>query len=143
MEYDFEKLGKEIVVSRLANVDDPYAVAGEAARKIAVAGVTGTRAQQDPRLTVAAVCRGVAKGMLMLEKDLPKTAVALLRQMAVVAQETNLDPSECMIWAMEGLAPVAKLAPNGGADSVRSAIDEAFMGAGEAFENIVRADVSA
>lgn len=139
MEYDFEKLGKEIVVSKLAGVEDPYAVAGEEARKIAVSAVTSTRAQQEPRLTVAGVCRGVASGMVLLEKDLPKTAVALLSQMALVAQETNLDPAECMTWAMEGLAPVARVAPGGGADAVRSAIDEQFMGAGEVFEQFVRA----
>lgn len=142
MEYDFETLGKEIAVSRFAALEDPYLAAGEAAHKMAVAGVTGTRGQQDPRLTITAVCRGITKGMLMLEKDVPKTAVALLQQMAIVAQETNLDPSECMTWAMEGIAPVAKLAPNGGADAVRAAIDEAFMGAGEAFDGLVRADVS-
>lgn len=138
MEYDFEKLGKEIVVSHCKDVEDPYAVAGEAARKIAVAAVTSTRAAQDPHFTVAAVCRGVSAGMLILEKELPKTAVALLTQMGTVAQETNLDPSDCMSWAMEGIAPIAKLAPGGAADAVRAAIDERFMGAGEVFEQLVR-----
>ena len=138
MEYDFEKLGKEIVVSRFKDLEDPYSLAGEAARKIAVAGVTSTRASQDPRVTVAAVCRGVSAGMLLLEKDLPKTAVALLTQMGAVAQETNLDPAECMSWAMEGIAPIAKIAPGSGADGVRAAIDEVFMGAGEVFEQLVR-----
>ncbi|MFI5347792.1 MAG: hypothetical protein ACHQ51_15585 [Elusimicrobiota bacterium] len=137
MEYDFEKLGKEIVVSRFKDLEDPYSLAGEAAHKIAVAAVTSTRSKQDPRLTVAAVCRGVAAGMLLLEKDLPKTAVALLAQMATVAQETNLDPADCMSWAMEGLAPIAKVAPVGTSDAVRAAIDENFMGAGEVFEQFV------
>ncbi len=77
-------------------------------------------------------------GMVLIEKDLPRTAVALLRQMATVAQETNLDPAECMTWAMEGIAPVVKVAPGGAADSVRAAIEENFMGAGEVFESIVR-----
>lgn len=139
MEYDFEKLGKEIVVSRFKDLEDPYALAGEAARKIAVPAVTSTRDRQDPHLTIAAVCRGVAAGMVILGKDLPKTAVALLSQMAVVAVETNLDPAECMTWAMEGLAPVAKLAPGGAADAVRAAIDEHFMGAGQVFEQLVQA----
>jgi hypothetical protein len=138
MEFDFEKLGKEIVVSKLQGVEDPYALAGEAAHKIAVAAVAGTRSRQSPEVTLAAVCRGVASGMVLLEKDLPRTAVSLLGQMAIVAQETNLDPADCMTWAMEGLAPVAKLSA-GGPDAVRAAIDEQFMGAGEVFENFVRA----
>ena len=138
MEYDFEKLGREIVVSRFKDLEDPYSLAGEAARKIAVAGVAGTRTVQDPHLTVVATCKGVSAGMLILEKDLAKTAVALLSQMAAVAQETNLDPADCMSWAMEGIAPIAKLAPGGGSDAVRMAIDESFMGAGEVFEQLVR-----
>lgn len=138
MEYDFEKLGKEIVVGKFKDIEDPYSLAGEAARKIAVAAVTSTREKQDPHVTVAAACRGVMGGMVLIEKDLPKTAVALLQQMATVAQETNLDPAECMTWAMEGIAPVVKVAPGGAADHVRAAIEENFMGAGEVFETIVR-----
>jgi len=139
MEYDFEKLGKEIVVSRMKDVDDPYSLAGEAARKIAVAAVASTRDKQDPRVTVTAACRGVMSGMVILEKDLAKTAVALLQQMAAVAHETNLDPAECMTWAMEGIAPVVKVAPGGAADHVRAAIEENFMGAGSVFDHLVQA----
>lgn len=138
MDYDFEKLGKEIVMSRFKDLEDPYTLAGEAARKIAVAAVGATKGVQEPRVSVAGVCRGVSAGMLLLEKDLPRTALALLSQMAAVGQETGLDPADCMSWAMEGIAPIAKLAPGGAADAVRSAIDEAYMGAGEVFENFVR-----
>lgn len=138
MEYDFEKLGKEIVVGRFKGVADPYALAGEAARKIAVAAVTSTRQRQDPRVTVAATCRGVMAGMVLIEKELPKTAIALLTQMAAVAQEAHLDPADCMTWAMEGIAPVVKLAHGGAADQVSAAIEENFMGAGQVFEGILR-----
>ncbi|MBI3564181.1 MAG: hypothetical protein HY079_03180 [Elusimicrobia bacterium] len=138
MEYDFEKLGKEIVVGRLREVADPYALAGEAARKIAVAAVTSTRGKQEPKVTVAGVCRGVMSGMVLIEKDLPKTAVALLTQMAAVANETGLDPAECMTWAMEGIAPVVKTAHSHDGDRVRAAIEENFMGAGEVFDSILR-----
>lgn len=137
MEYDFEKLGKEIVVSRFKDLDDPYALAGEAARKIAVAAVTSTRQRQEPRITIAAACRGVMGGMILIEKDLPRTAVSLLDQMAAVANETGLDPAECMTWAMEGIAPIVKVAHGGVADQVRAAIEEHFMGVGEVFERIL------
>jgi hypothetical protein len=138
MEYDFEKLGKEIVVERFKDLENPYALAGEAARKIAVAAVTSTRNRQDPHITVVSACRGVMGGMMLLEKDLAKTAVTLLLQMAAVAQEANLDPADCMTWAMEGIAPVVKLAPGCSIDLVRAAIEEQFMGTGEVFESIVR-----
>lgn len=138
MEYDFEKLGKEIVVGKLRGMDDPYALAGEAARKIAVAAVTSTRGKQDPGVTVAATCRGVMSGMVLIEKDLAKTAVALLTQMGAVAQETGLDPAECMTWAMQGIAPVVKSVSASAGDHVRAAIEENFMGAGSVFDEIMR-----
>ena len=138
MEYDLEKLGKEIVVGRLEAIDDPYAAAAEAARKITVSAVTDAGGRQEPRVSVAAACRGVMGGMLLVEKDLPKTAVALLNQMAQVAIEANLDPADCMTWAMEGIAPVVRLAPHGAANAVSTAIEEHFMGAGQVFDDILR-----
>ena len=138
MEHEIEKLGHELVVGRLKDVADPYALAAEVARKIAVSTLVGARERQDPRATVAAACRGVMSGMLLLEKDLPKAAVALLNQMAPVAQETSLDPADCMSWAMEGIAPVCRLAPPGAADAVSAAIEETFMGAGQVFEGFLR-----
>ncbi|HEX4047948.1 MAG TPA: hypothetical protein VH309_08950 [Elusimicrobiota bacterium] len=138
MEYDFEKLAKEIVVQKLKDAPDSPALAAEVVRKLVVSGLAGSRAAQEPRVTVAAACRGAMSGMLLIEKDLPKTAVALLGQMAVVAQESNLDPAECMTWAMEGIAPVVKLAPAGSPDAVRDAIEETFMGAGAVFDDILR-----
>ena len=135
MERDLEKLAKEFVLERLKSVADPYALAGDIARKIAVAGA---RSSSEPRAAVSAACRGVIGGMLILEKNLPKTAVALLAQMAVVAQEAHLDPGDCMTWAMEGIAPVCKLAPNDMGSEVRAALEAAFMGAGDIFERVLR-----
>ncbi|HXT01047.1 MAG TPA: hypothetical protein VN915_10255 [Elusimicrobiota bacterium] len=139
MEYDFEKLAKEIVVAKLKDVADPAAVAGEVVHKIAVSALKGTQARQEPRVTISAACRGVMSGMVLIEKDLPGTAVALIAQMALIAQESNLDPAECMTWAMEGIAPVVMVAPAGTSDAVGEAIEERFMGAREAFLNILKA----
>ena len=138
MEYDFEKLAKEIMVEKLGAAADAPALAADVVRKIAVAGLAGTSGRQEPRVTVAAACRGVMSGMLLNEQDLAKTAVALLHQMAVIAQEANLDPADCMTWAMEGIAPVIRLAPGGAADAVGAAIEENFMGAGPIFEDLLR-----
>lgn len=139
MEYDFEKLAKEIVVAKLKDAADPAAAAGEVVHKIAVSALKGTDGRQEPRVTIAAACRGVMAGMLLIEKDLPKAAVALLDQMAAIAQEADLEPAECMTWAMEGIAPVVKVAPAGAADAVGAAIEERFMGAREAFQGLLNA----
>ena len=138
MEYDFEKLAREIVIEKLKDSSDPPALAAEVVRQIAVAGLAGANGRQEPRVTVAAACRGAMAGMLLHEKDLAKTAVAMLAQMAAIAEESHLDPGECMTWAMEGIAPVVKMAPGVAADAVGTAIEESFMGAGEVFAVMLR-----
>ena len=75
-------------------------------------------------------------GMFLLEKDLPRTAVAILSQMSVVATETHQDPSELMTWAMEGIAPIVALAGGHTKDDVELAIETAFMGAGDVFKHV-------
>lgn len=136
-DYDFEKLGKEMA-SAFKGAEDAADRAGELARTLAAKAVSSTRGKQDPKITVAAACRGVMAGVVLNEGDLPKSAVAILQKMAAVAQESNLDPAECMTWAMEGIAPVCKLAPGAAADNVRLAIEEHFMGAGEVFSSILQ-----
>lgn len=139
--FDFEKLAKEIVLDKLKNVEAAAAAAAaaEIIKKISVTAVTGTRESQDPRVSVSAACRGIMSGMVLLEKDLPATAAAVLQQMSAVAAETNQDPAECMTWAMEGMAAVCRLSSPTVQDAVRGAIDEKFMGAGEVFDGLLRA----
>jgi hypothetical protein len=132
-DFNLEALAKEIVVERLKNVADAPAGAGEAARQIVTNAITGTQARQSPRVSVIATCRGLMSGMLILEKDLPLTAVAILSQMSEVAGATHQDPAELMTWAMEGIAPVAKLAGQHTCDAVEHAIESSFMGAGQVF----------
>ena len=132
-DFNLEVLAKEIVVDKLKGTEDPPAAAGEVARQIVIKAVGGTQTRQPARVSVAAACRGLMAGMLLLEKDLPRTAVSILNQMGAVANETSQDPAELMTWAMEGIAPVAKLAGDSVRYAVQEAIETAFMGAGEVF----------
>ena len=132
-DFNLEKLAKEIVVERLKDVPDAVTGAGEVAHQIISKAITGTQARQTPRDSVIATCRGLMSGMLILEKNLPSTAVAILSQMSVVANETNQDPADLMTWAMEGIAPVARLAGSQAREGIEQAIDAAFMGAGQVF----------
>lgn len=136
MEYDFEKLAREIVTSRLQEIESAPEVCGEIARKIIVAAVRGTKVRQEPRATVAAVCRGVMGGMLLLGKDLPRTAVCVLQQMAEISHELQFDPSDLMTWGMEGLAGVLPMAGPQAEHAVEEAVERAFMGAGETFRRV-------
>lgn len=129
--FGLEKLAKEIVVSRFRGVADGPAGAGLVARQIVVKSVTGT--SQPPRDSVVAACRGLMSGLLILEMDLAASAVAILGQMNAAAAETHQDPAELMTWAMEGIAPVAKLAGRDACERIEAAIEAAFMGAGGVF----------
>jgi hypothetical protein len=131
--FNLEALAKEIAVERLKTAEDAPLAAGDLAKELVIKSVTGTMNKQEPRYAVTAVCRGLMEGVILLEKDVPKTAVALISQIGTIAQETALDPAELMTWAMEGFAPVCRLAGNAAFSSTQDAIDAAFMGAGEVF----------
>ncbi len=135
-EYDFEKLSREIIVSRLGPVENTPAASAEIARKIIVAAVLSTKERQDPRLTVAAVCRGIIDGLLLLNKDLAQPAVALLKLMHEIANEVPLDPADLMTWAMEGIAAAAATSGAQAQQAIQASIDETFMGAGEVFSRL-------
>ena len=137
-EYSFEKLAREIVLSRLKNAEKAPQEAADTAKKIIIDGVTSTKGRQDPHLTVSGVCRGVMSGVLLNDQSLPETAVFLLGEMADVAQEVQLDPADLMTWGMEGIADVAVMASANAASSIQEQIEQRFMGVGEIFSQICR-----
>ncbi|HAM35991.1 MAG TPA: hypothetical protein DEB40_11045 [Elusimicrobia bacterium] len=136
--YDFEKLAREITLARISEVAASADVAAEIADKVIASGVLSTRQRQEPRVTIAAVCRGVAGGLLLSERELVIPSIGLLKSMAQLAQEINLDPADVMTWAMEGIASVAVMGPPNLEFAVREAIDENFMGAGAIFGDLCR-----
>lgn len=136
--FDFEQLSKDIATNGLKDAPDVPAAAAEMARKMIVSAVTSTQNRQDPHKTVADVCKGTLGGALLLEKELPPIAIALLGETATIANEVALDPMDMMTWAMEGIAPVCKLAGAPVESAVQDAIEARYMGAGEAFANLCR-----
>lgn len=132
--YDFEKLTREIVVSRFGPLAEraPEAAA-EVARKTLVTTLRGTASRQDPRLTVVAVCRGLLSGLLLINQDLPAASTRVLRELAGVAADVNLSTEDLMTWAMEGFAAVALMAGPDAQSAIAAAIGSEFMGAGDVF----------
>ena len=124
-----EKTAKDAVINGLTASADFPAGAGEIARQLSSQAILGGGAP----LNVRAICKGVIGAALLLEKDLPLTALSILNQMSAVAHETHQDPAELMTAAMEGIAPVAKMAGEAACSSVKDSIEAAFMGAGEIF----------
>ena len=133
MEYDFEKLAREITAERLRDLSGAPAAAAEIAAKIIASAVNSTKDHHGERITVVGVCRGVMTGLVMIDKELPDAAIAILQRMTTLAQELHLDPMETMTWAMEGIAAVAVVSQAEAKNAIRGRIDERFMGAGEIF----------
>lgn len=136
--FDFDKLTREIIAGRVAELEkNPESVA-EVAKELLVSMVRGSRAKQDPRVTVASVVRGLMNGLLLINQPLPAAATATLGALAAAAQELQLDPGEMMTWAMEGLATVARTAGLETEGALQQAIEDKFMGAGAVFNELCR-----
>lgn len=132
--YDFEKLTREIVVSRFGDLAEKAPdAAAEVARKTLVTTLTGTATRQDPKVTVTAVCRGLLGGLLFINQDLAAAAVRVLRVLGDVAVDAHLSPEDLMTWAMEGFAAVAVVAGPDAEHAIETAIEQEFMGAGSVF----------
>jgi uncharacterized protein (DUF111 family) len=123
--YFFEPLTREMIVANLK--DNPNATTEVAviARKIIVAAIRGTtaaKASQNPEQSVHQICKGIMEGLLLIEQDLAKAAVQILRNMAEAAQEVHLDPAQMMTWAMEGIAEIAPIVNPQLMNSIQSSV---------------------
>lgn len=138
--FDFEQMAKDIVMATLKPLppEELPAAAAQVVRKIIVSGVTSTQAKQDPHKTVTDACRGALGGLLLIERELPASAVAVLAETANIANELNLDPVEMMTWSIEGIAAVCHMAGAPVESAVQDAIEAKFMGAGAVFAEACR-----
>ena len=128
--YDFEKLAREIAVSRLGGLGDKAAtVAGEMAHTMLVSALKSTATRQDPRLTIVAICRGLLSGLLLGNQPLVDPAISILKELVNVSHDVPVTPEDLMTWAMQGFAEIAVIAGPEAAQSMESAIAENFMGA--------------
>ncbi len=132
--YDFEKLAREIVSTRLAETGDKApAVVAEIARTILISALKSTRSKQNPMLSVAGICRGALAGLLVVNGDLAQAAPLILKELAYVSDQVPISPEDLMTWAMKGFADIAVIAGPDATSAIESAIDRSFMGAGTVF----------
>lgn len=137
--YNFDQLAREMVRSRAAGTPDAPVQAARIARELIVNGIKGTRgaaADQSPHESVRLICKGTISALILLEQKVPEGAVEIMRQLGDAAQELGLDPQEMMTWAMEGVADNAPALSAQQIGAVHSAIDAAFMGAGQVFSEL-------
>ncbi|MEE8425329.1 MAG: hypothetical protein V3S11_05850, partial [Elusimicrobiota bacterium] len=140
-QYNFDQLAREMVVSQLKDAADAPAQAARIARATIVAGVKGTNAagsKQSPEKSVRMISKGMIAGMLIINKKVDVAAVELLQQIGQAATDTNQDPQEMLTWAMQGIADNAPMMAKPQVDAICTAIDAAFMGAGQVFAELCR-----
>lgn len=90
-----------------------------------------------PKDAIVHTCHAVMNGLLLIDKPLPKGAVASMHGVNEAAQEQHWDAMEAMSWAMEGIARVKPAVSRNVLQEIQNAIDAAFMGAGDAFRDLV------
>ncbi|MFA6092860.1 MAG: hypothetical protein WCU88_05595 [Elusimicrobiota bacterium] len=138
-EYDFEKLSREIVVSQFKGEPDAPAKTAALVKRTIIDAVRGTRAVGHPvDVIVRQIVAGAMGGLLLIDRPLPVSAVAMLRSTAEAAQEVGVDASEMMTWAMEGLSRVTPLVQPPVIAAIQEEIEGSFMGAGEVFAELCR-----
>jgi hypothetical protein len=131
--YDFEKLSREIVLSRLKAPDAGPGEFSVIAKKTMLAALASTHFKQDPRLTVRSICRGLVGGVFLSDANVADAASQLLSVLSEVGQEASIAPSDLMTWAMEGIAEIARMAPPGTQTAIADKIESTFHGAGPIF----------
>lgn len=113
--------------------DAPKKMAAVAKKHVLAAAKQGLA----PKDAIAHACHAVMNSLLLIDKPLPKGAVASMHGVNEAAQEQHWDSMEAMSWAMEGIARVKPAVSANVMHEIQSAIDTAFMGAGEAFGNLL------
>ena len=132
-----EKIQDEIVETLKGAPGATEKAAALAKRDILGAIKSGTGTEE----AVQQVCHGTLSGLLLIDADLPKSTVALLRALSDPNAGIGSDPTEVMTWGMEGIVRVAPSASPTVMHATGHAIESAFMGAGEIFRRL-HADAS-
>ncbi|OGR88482.1 MAG: hypothetical protein A3J74_07545 [Elusimicrobia bacterium RIFCSPHIGHO2_02_FULL_57_9] len=138
-DFKIGQLTKELVAIKLKKMADPSATAANLVKQtLAVAlkeikpGSTGHHA------VVEDACRGGITGLLLAEQNLGKGAVLILEAVAELSSELNLDPTEMMRSALNGIADMRRFLRPDQLYDIHREIELHFMGAGEVFSRMIK-----
>lgn len=138
-DFNFEKLAREIVMSRLSSVEKASATAADVAHKIMVTAVKSTGERQHPMVTIIKICRGTMSGILIIEKNLVETAAQLLQKAVPVATEVDLDPESVFTWFLEGIAEVTPMMNQQARWDIQATVDREYLEMGRTYRQLVEA----
>ncbi|MCX5794787.1 MAG: hypothetical protein NTY77_04765 [Elusimicrobia bacterium] len=124
------------IAIRKALAEGVKATPAEMSRIVVDQIADASRASQDQRQAVIAVCRASLGDLHVLGMDLSETTIQTLRDLSRTSLMSRVDPQDVMTWVMEGIAEVAATLDRPACNAIVSAIDGEFMGAGQAFAEL-------
>ena len=133
---NLEKLAREIVVSRLAGAADASEEAALVGRELIISAVKATGERQHPMVTIILILRGVMGGLLLIDKDMPSAALAILREAGEAAEEIDLERESVMTWALEAIAEISPMMPPGVRQTILAQIADSYNGVGPVFNEL-------
>ncbi len=129
-----KKKVQDDIVSKLCNSTTPHMKVEPIITEHIAAAVAAPGASKQDTITQASY--GAISGMALMEKNLPESASRILKAAADAATRIGADPTETMMWAMEGIAKLTPgLQPND-VSAIAAAIDADYHGAGQAFHDM-------
>ncbi len=131
------QLTKEMVAEELRQLGDPCAKAAAVVRKTLDAALTGDGGARADAVIEDAV-KGTMTALLLAEQNLSRGALLVLETVHDAALAAHLDPTEAMRAALKGLSDLRRFAEPARVEEIRLAIDSRYMGAGEAFGELLR-----
>ena len=134
-EFKISQLTKEIVSSRLREMEDPCRAAAQLVGKTLEVALNGLQpgAVAESRI-VEDACQGGMTGLLLNEQPLTRGAVLILEVICDLATRLNLDQPELMRSALRGIADMRRFVRPEMLVEIQAAIEARFHGAGLAFQ---------
>ena len=137
--YRVGKLTEALVAANMTGSEDPYRMAAKTIReavKVALRALPAWDPSAD--LAIEEAVRGGIQAMILADLDVARGGFQTLCEMTDMAHELGRDPGDTLLCAMRGMASIKRLVAPEQMARLRLAIESGYMGAGEAFEGLLR-----
>ena len=135
-----QKSTKEAVSAELKLSDDPCETAAGVVRRTLAAALQAPLSATARELIVEDAVKGALAALFFADQDLTRGAL-LVVQASLDASAAWIDPAQAMGAALKGAADLLRFAAPTRLDEICSQIDARYMGAGDAFAEILRAPI--
>ncbi|PCI40118.1 MAG: hypothetical protein COB53_01945 [Elusimicrobia bacterium] len=129
-----------MVSARLTELTDPVDAAVDILEKTVVVALKDvSKLSSGHRQIVVAACKGTLTALLLKEYDLVSPSLKIVHAMIRIANTIQQDPSELTTLSLHGIADMKRFLTSDKMASIRNAINQEFMGAGDMLQKIVEA----